>query len=185
MEDSGIIELFFDRDEKAITYSIEKYGTYCYTIANNILGNKEDSEECINETWFAAWNAIPPERPRCLRAYFARITRNIATNIYRKNTSKKRGGGEIGIVFDELSECAADDIIIEDEIEKRELVHYINSFLDALPERERAMFVRRYFFAESIRDIALRFKVRENYIRAMISKTRRKLKKYLEEVYFK
>ncbi len=185
MEDSGIIELFFDRDEQAISRSIEKYGSYLHTIAKNILGSKEDAEECVNETWLAAWNNIPPERPGCLRAYFAKITRNIATNMYRRNNSKKRGGGQIGVVFEELSECISDNMSAEDEIENKELVLYINRFLDSLTERDRVMFVRRYFFADDIGEISVRFGVRDNYIRAVLSKTRRKLKKYLEEVYFK
>jgi len=184
MEDKSIIELFNNRDETAILASEEKYGNYCFRIANNILGNNEDSEECKNETWFTAWTLIPPEVPKALKAFFGKITRNIAVNLYHKNNSKKRGGGQYSLVFDELSECITDNKKIDERLQEKELIEYINNFLKKLSKRTRVIFIMRYYSMESIENIAQKTALKPNYVRSVLSRTRSKLKKYLSEVYY-
>ena len=183
MDDNLIIELYNNRDANAITASEEKYGKYCFSIANNILGNNEDSEECTNDTWFTAWGLIPPEVPRVLRAFFGKITRNIALNMYHKNNTKKRGGGQIVLVFDELEECISDSTAVEEKIIAEELVGYINDFLEKLPSKDRIIFVKRYYSMESVESIARMMNLKDNYIRSVLSRTRVRLKKHLNEVY--
>lgn len=184
MDDNLIIELYNIRDENAIIASDEKYGKYCFSIANNILGNNEDSQECTNDTWFTAWKLIPPEIPKVLRAFFGKITRNNAINMYHKNNTKKRGGGQFILVYDELRECISDKNIIDEGIIEEELVSYINKFLEKLPKKERIMFVNRYYSMEPIKNIAKRMNLKENHVRSDLSRTRVKLKKYLTEVYY-
>ncbi|MCR5274235.1 MAG: RNA polymerase subunit sigma-70, partial [Clostridiales bacterium] len=116
MEDKSIIELYFQRDEKAIKESQNKYGSYCRAIAHNILHSKEDTEECVNDTWLRSWNSMPPDKPNRLSVYFGRITRNLAIDRYRKERSMKHGGGQIAICLDELSECIGESTSIEDTV---------------------------------------------------------------------
>ena len=178
MEDSQIVELYWRKDADAISETAGKYGAYCFAIAENILHNAEDSEECVNDTWLHAWNAIPPQRPDTLRMFLAKITRNLAFNRFRARNARKRGGGEMALVLDELGEClgGAD---AEAAYEAKELRQCIRRFVRALPERERNVLVRRYFFAESAADIAKRYGLRENNVMVILSRTRRKLKAHL------
>ena len=130
MKDNEIIELYFARDEKAIKETAKRYGKYCHAVANNILGNPSDAEECVNDTYLRAWNAIPPERPRELKLFLAKITRNLALNRYFAEKSEKRGGGEMELVLDELADCIADPADVETVIEAREterIIRKINS----------------------------------------------------------
>ena len=185
MEDYQIIELYFKRNADAIKETDSKYGSYCFTIAENILHNKEDSEECVNDTWFHAWNAIPPQRPNRFRMFLAKITRNLSFNYFNAKHAKKRGGGEITIILEELVECMVEESDIEDEYIAKELEQSINFFVRALPERDGNIFVRRYFFTESVSVIAKRYKMTENHVMVILSRTRKKLKAYLErEGYF-
>ncbi len=183
MEDLYIIERFFDRDERAIEYSVKKYGAYCTAIAQRILGDRRDAEECVNDTWLRAWNAIPPERPACLRAFFGKLVRNCAiSRLYDKNR-KKRGGGEVTLVLEELEDCIADSDNVEKTVERRELVSEINAFLRTLSDRDRLIFVLRYFDTMPIRKVAAICGERENYVRTVLFRTREKLRNYLSEVY--
>ena len=125
MEDNRIIELYWQKNADAITESNRKYGAYCFTIADNILHNKEDSEECVNDTWLNAWNTMPPQKPTKLRMFLAKITRNLSFNRFNARSAKKRGGGEIVLVLDELAECLADKSDMEREYDARELSHCI------------------------------------------------------------
>ena len=184
MNDDLIIELYNKRDEKAITESEMKYGKYCFSIANNILGNREDSEECTNETWFVAWKLIPPEIPQMLKMFFGKITRNIAITTYHKNNTQKRGGGQYMLVYDELKECLFDNTAIDEKLMEEELVGYINIFLERLSVKERIIFVKRYFSMEPVESIAKQMNLKDNHVRAMLSRTRAKLKKHLKEVYY-
>lgn len=178
MEDSQIIELYWQKNADAISETSSKYGAYCYTIANNILRNAEDSEECVNDTWLNAWNAMPPQKPNVLRMFLAKITRNLSINRFNARSAEKRGG-EIILVLDELVDCLAGETSVEAEYEVKELEQCIRRFVRSLPEREGNVLVRRYFFAESIADIARRYGLTENHVTVMLSRTRKKLKAHL------
>jgi len=144
-EDSQIIELYWKRDASAISETANKYGAYCFTVANSILHNAEDSDECINDTWLNAWNAMPPQKPNSLKMFLAKITRNLAFDRFNAKNAAKRGGGEILVVLDELAECLAGRENVEAAYESKELGEYIRRFVRTLPERECNVFVRRYF----------------------------------------
>lgn len=179
MEDSQIIALYWQKNEDAIIESNRQYGAYCFKIANNILYNPEDAEECVNDTWFHVWNAIPPKRPQKLAIFLAKITRNLAFNRFNARIAKKRGSGEIAFVLDELAECLPSDSNVENEYETKELGQHVQWFVRTLSERDANVFVRRYFFTDSVKDIAERYGLTENNIMVILSRTRKKLKKYL------
>lgn len=179
MEDALIIELYNRRDEKAIEETSLKYGAYCYSIANNILSDAQDSEECVSDTWMKAWNSIPPGRPASLKLFLARITRNLSIDRYRSANRQKRGG-EVSVALEEISDFVPSRDL-EDEIERRELVRSLNAFLEGLPVRERNVFVRRYFFVEEVGVIAERYGLSEGNVFKILSRTRVKLKNYLEK----
>ena len=185
MEDGQIIALYWQKSADAITETNSKYGVYCFAIADNILHSKEDAEECVNDTWLNAWNAMPPHRPRRLKLFLAKITRNLAFNRFHARTAQKRGGGEMELVLDELAECIANESDMESAYEARELGQSINAFVRALPVREGNVFVRRYFFTDSVAAIAKRYGLTENNVMVILSRTRKKLKTQLiKEGYF-
>ena len=181
MDDKGIIQLFFDRNEKAIEEASAKYGSYCRTVAENILASCEDAEECVNDALLKAWNAIPPAKPAVLRTFLGRITRNTALDIYKKKNAEKRGSGQFAAVLDELAECVSGGSEPEKEIDKAELSAAINSFLATLPEDKCALFVRRYWFAESVSELAKKSGMSENNVSVSLSRIRGKLHDYLIE----
>ncbi len=181
MDDKLIVELYWRKDSGAISATSQKYGAYCYTIADNILHSHEDSQECVNDTWLRAWDSIPPQRPSVLRLFLAKITRSIAFNRYNARNAEKRGGGEITAVLDELSECVAASSEVHAEYEAKELSRCINRFVHSLPERDGNVFLRRYFFNDSVSDIAVRYGLSENNVMVILSRTRKKLKKLLTE----
>ena len=177
MEDKHIVELFFNRDEQALAITQQKYGKLCYSIALNILGNREDTEECVNDTYLQAWNAIPPERPALLGAYLCRIARNLAINRYRADRREKRGAGEAAMALDELSECVADESApIADEIVLRDAM---NDFLRTLPDLTRNVFVQRYWYVRPIADIAEEFGMTESRVKMILHRTRNRLREHL------
>lgn len=181
MDDSNIIDLYFNRDETAIGETSRKYGAYCYTVANNILSSHEDAEECVNDTWMRTWNSIPPQRPQVLKLFLLRITRNISLDRLKAVRAKKRGGGETELAIEELSECipGAGDVI--DEIIENELSGLIRRFVHSLPDLERAIFVRRYFFLESVKAVADRYGMSEGSVMTRLSRTRKKLRTLIEK----
>lgn len=181
LEDSKIVQLYWDRNEQAIPATSEKYGSYCVSIAKNILGNKEDAEECVNDTYMNAWNAMPPHRPNLLSIFLGKITRNLSLNRYKRNTADKRGGGEAAVVLDELIGIVSDTDSVEQEVDRKELVNAINSFLDALSPNKRSIFICRYWYFDSVFDIALRFGMTENNVSVTLSRLRLKLHNYLSE----
>jgi RNA polymerase sigma-70 factor (ECF subfamily) len=181
MEDYQIIDMYWQRDESAITETDRKYGAYCRNIADNILQNKEDSEECVNDTWLKVWNSIPPTKPGNFRMYLAKIIRNLSFNKYNANVAKKRGGGEMTLVLEELAESIADNTDVEKAYEAKELGVCIRKYVGTLPKRERNIFVRRYFFVDSAKEIAERYGLTENNIMVILSRTRKDLKKYLQK----
>ncbi len=170
MEDSQIIDLYFDRDETAISETDLKYGHYCGTIAWGVLRNREDSEECVNDTWWKAWNAIPPARPDILSAFLGKITRNLALHMYEKNHALRRGEGEIPELIDELGEVLAAKDSTEDEaiqsVEESDLSEAIK---------------RRYFYMDSVEKIASLLNSTEGKVKMSLLRSREKLKKYLEK----
>jgi len=179
LEDQEIIQLYWNRSENALVLSNKKYGKYCFTIAWNILYNKEDSDECVNDTFFHAWNAIPPQRPGVLKAFLGKITRNLALNRYDANHTLKRGEGQVAACLDELAECIADNTNTEEVVEGMALTECINSFLETLKEDERKIFVRRYWYVSSVSEIASDYLYSESKVKMVLLRTRNKLKEYL------
>ena len=180
MEDQGIIALFFERSEQAIEETDKKYGGYCYSIAYNILFNREDSEECVSDTYLAAWNTIPPRRPNFLNAFLAQMTRHISIDRWRKRSAKKRGGGEIFLALEELEDCV-DSSSTETEYEKKELSRVLNQFLSSLPETERNVFLCRYWYLDSIQTISEVSGFSQSKVTSMLQRLRGKLRKKLSE----
>lgn len=181
MEDSRIIELYWCRNADAIEKTADKYGDYCFSIANNILADRQDAEECVNDTWLHAWNAIPPHKPHNLRLFLARITRNLSFNRYHARSAEKRGGGEIDLVLEELAECIPGGTDVEKQYMAEELAQSIRLFVRNLPQRDANVFVRRCFFTESVAQIAGRYGLSENHVMVILSRTRKKLKAHLEK----
>lgn len=181
MEDSKIIELYFAREESAIAETDKKYGGYCRTIAYRILQNLSDSEECVNDTWLRAWNVMPPQRPRVLRQFLAKITRNVSLDRWRGAHAEKRGGGEIKLALEELAECADRNSDPATQIELAELKQTIGDFLQSLSNRERDIFLRRYFYLEKPEQIARSYWMKTANIRLILSRTRQKLRQHLQK----
>lgn len=181
MNDESIVRLYWNRSESAITESSKKYGAYCTSIAYNILHSDDDAEECVNDTWLHAWNAMPPHRPAVLSAFLGKLTRNLSFDRYKKNRREKRGGGSLDAVLDELAECVSGEESVERSWEAKELKQEIDRFLLALPEEKRYMFILRYWYAYSIRDIADRMSVSENSVSVSLNRVRGKLKTLLHE----
>ena len=181
MEDHEIIELYFSRDESAIRYTDQKYGNYCFTVAWNILFDREDSQECVNDTWRKTWDLIPPERPMFLKFFLAKITRGFAMNLLRTRTRDKRGGSQYEAALDELENVLSSGNDPEKEFEAKELAQEINRFLSKLAERDRNVFVRRYFYMESGAQIAEKYRLSETNVNVILNRTRKKLKEHLRK----
>lgn len=181
MEDQAILDLYFARDELAITETDRKYGSYCYSVANRILGSAEDSEETVSDTYYHTWNAIPPQRPTFLRLFLAKITRNLAFARWRKLSAAKRGGGETELVLEELAGCIPGREQIDDGLNAVELAKTIRAFLDTLPDREQDIFLQRYFYVEDPETIARRHAIRQSNVNLILCRTRAKLKTYLKQ----
>lgn len=181
MEDSGIIALYWARDQEAIRETSEKYGAYCGSIAQNILGNSADAEECVNDTWLKAWDSMPPQRPAVLSAFLDRITRNLSLNRYHIRAAAKRGGGEVPLVLDELAEVAPGGESVEGALDRRELIRAVDRFLERLPPEKRGIFLSRYWYFDPVAEIAARFGRTENNVAVMLSRLRQKLRRELLE----
>ena len=180
MEDSKIIELLYERSEQAIVELSKKYGDTCHKIAVNILKNDSDAEECVNDTYLGAWNTIPPQNPSSLLAYICRIVRNLSIKRYHKNTAKKRNS-YYDVALDELENCLPSTTNLQDEVNANELAELLDDFLDGLNKNDRVMFVRRYWFSDSISDIAAMFKMSNRAVTVRLSRTREKLRQYLTQ----
>ncbi len=181
MDDSEIIELYWSRTECAISETAVKYGGFCYSIAYNILANNEDAEESVNDTYMTAWTAMPPKRPTILAAFLARITRHLSIDRWRSRNRCKRGGGEIVLALEELAECASDDQTVEKVLERKQLAELFNAFLDTLPETERRIFLCRYWYMDSISDIANYYGFSNSKVTSMLHRIRGKLRAVLEK----
>ena len=181
MEDKQIVDLYWARSEKAISETADKYGRYCYTIAYNILHSNEDSEECVNDTYLHAWNAMPDQRPNKLSAFLGRITRNLSLKRWEKYTAKKRGAGQVPLALNELQECipatnytdsVADDIVLTD---------VLNRFLASLTAEKRNIFMRRYWYLSSVAEIASDLAISESKVKMSLLRSRNELKQLLEK----
>ena len=181
MEDNQIIRLYFDRSEEAISQTAAKYGKYCHTIAYNILQNFEDSEECVNDTYWKAWNTIPPRRPKRLAAFLGRITRNLSLDKYRHYTADKRGGGELAVALEELGDCISSIGSMGDHTEEIVLVEVLNSFLASLSAEHRKIFMRRYWYVSSVKEIADDYGITESKVKMSLLRSRNQLKTVLEK----
>lgn len=179
MEDIQIIDLYWQRDPNAITESRNKYGSYCFTVANNLLSNCQDAEECVNDTLLGAWNAIPPEKPHILKLFLGKIARHLAFNRYNSRTAQKRGGGELPLVLDELDQCIAGGRDPLEEVLASELEECIRQFVKGLSQREQILFVHRYFFTEPVKKIAKDNNLTVNNASVILSRIRSKLKAHL------
>lgn len=181
MNDSQIVALFLDRDQRAIEETAEKYGKYCYAIAYNILQNREDAQEAVSDTYLGAWATIPPHKPVKLNTFLGKIARRTALKRWEKNCAQKRGGGEVELALEELSEYVSGGQMPESAIESQELTRILNEFLEKLPKEERQVFVCRYWYLDPIADIAKRFGFSQSKIKSMLARTRMKLRSTLSK----
>ena len=181
MEDMQIIELYFARNQDAVKETEKEYGAYCFSIADNILHNQQDAEECVSDTWLRAWHSIPPNRPARLKLFLGKITRNLAFDKYRQKTADKRGGGDFEAVLDELGECVAGSDDVEQAFDAKALRQSLNQFLRALRPRDRQMFLKRYFYAQSVKEIAKEYQLTANHCTVILKRIRKKLQVYLEQ----
>lgn len=180
MEDRLIVKMFLERSEQAISCLSAKYGSLCKSISYHIVGNEQDAEECVNDTYLAVWNTIPPQTPASLSAYICKIARNISLKKYRSNTAIKRNSC-YDISLEEIGECFGGGNHVEDFIEAEELTNYINQFLFEINQMDRLMFMQRYWFHLEVSEIAENMSKSPNYIRVHLHRTREKLRTYLEK----
>ena len=181
MEDHKIIDLYWARSQQAIAESEAKYGPYCRSIARGILDRAEDAEECVNDTWFRAWNAMPPQRPNILSAFFGKLTRNLSLDRWRKERAAKRGGSQVEVALHELEDCLPGKDTPEETLRRKEFRDGLNRFLETLPERERVIFVSRYWYLRSIREISQGTGLSEGSIKTQLCRTRKKLHTFLQK----
>lgn len=184
MEDSQIISLFFQRDEAAIAETEKKYGTFCYKIALNILSVNADAEECVNDAYLQAWSSIPPQHPDRLGAWLGRVVRNIAINLWNKNHRQKRYAG-MERLLNELEDCIPSPVTVERKIEEKELTQFLNTWLAALSDDDRILFVRRYWNGETVNELAAEYRISPGNMAKRMYRLRQNLKQILEkEGYF-
>lgn len=181
MDDQNLIELYWQRSENAISETAAKYGCYCFQIAYNILASNEDSEECVNDTYFKIWKSIPPTRPNKFSAFIGKITRHIALNRYAYLTAEKRGGSNIPLALDELRDCLPDHKTPVQILEEKELGVAINRFLHGLSSESRKIFLQRYWCLASIKDISVMYGITESKVKMTLLRTRNKFKRFLEK----
>lgn len=179
--DQEIVALYWARDEQAIAQTAQKFGAYCRKIAVNLLGSARDAEECENDTWLAAWNSMPENRPDKLAPYLGRITRNLALDLRDRRSAAKRGGGQAEAVLEELEFCLPAGDHTAQEVESAETARSISAFLRSQPEQARNIFIRRYWYCDATADIARRYRLSESKVRVTLHRTRQKLKVYLEK----
>ena len=181
MEDRDIIALYLERNQEAVTETEKKYGRYCYSIAYNILYNAEDAEECVNDALMNAWNSIPPHMPSILSTFLGKLTRYVSLKKWRYARTKKRGGGETALAYEELSECIPGGKAVEEELQEKELAEMIDDFLDGLPAVERRIFICRYWYFDDISTISRQFGFSRSKVKSMLYRIRKKLMARLEE----
>ena len=181
MEDSEIVQRFWERDETALSAVSEKYGKYCTTIARNIIGNEQSVEEVVQDTLFKLWGSIPPNRPQRLKAFIGKIVRNISLNGVQAMLTQKRGGGEVVLILDELSDLSSGGSEVEELAEKHEILEVINEFLGSLPVKKRKILVMRYWYCHSIQNISQKVGITEANVSNILKRERKKLIEYLNK----
>lgn len=181
MDDEKIIELYFARSETAISETAAKYGAFFRGLSRNILCSAQDAEECVNDAYLKAWNSIPPHRPSKLQAYLGRIVRNLSINRLKSITAEKRGGGEMPLALSELEECIPAADTIGRERDRAELSEALDRFLKSLPEENRGVFLRRYWYLVPVKEIAEQCGMSESKVKSMLLRTRNRLKQFLEK----
>lgn len=181
MEDSKIVDLYWERSESAVTETSSKYAKYCRYISFNILHNQQDVEECVNDTYLRAWNSMPTQRPNRLSTYLGKITRNLSINKYMGYTANKRGSGQVDLVLSELDECVPSPESVEQSVDEKLLLDIINCFLASLPRMNRIVFMRRYWYLSPIKEIAREYEMNENKVKSILFRLRNELKLFLEK----
>ena len=179
MDDQEIIARFFARDEEGLTAARARYEPYCAAVARSLLNDPRDQEECLSDTWLRAWNAIPPQRPRSLGAFLAKITRNLAINRLRDGNAQRRGGGQVPLALEELGECVSPEGSPEGELDRQAAEETLNRFLDGLPPLQREVFLRRYWYLDSIEDIARRTGWSKSRVTTTLHRLRVRLRAHL------
>lgn len=180
MEDREIVELYLERSEIAIKETAAKYENYCSSIARRILMNTEDAKECVNDTWFHTWNAIPPHKPTRLSLFLGKITRELSLDRYKKSHAKKRGEGEVPLALEELGECVSGFENVEQCIEYEFVGELISKYLRRQKKEVRDVFICRYWYLYSIHEVAKRYSMSESKVKMMLKRTRESLRAYLE-----
>lgn len=181
MEDERIIDLYWARSQQAVAESEAKYGAYCRAVARNILARAEDAEECVNDTWLRAWNAMPPQRPKVLQAFFGALTRNLSLDRWRRDRAEKRGGGAVELALEELEDCLAARDGVEQAVQAEDTARLISDFLRRQTKQDRVLFVRRYWYLDDIRTLCRRFGMGESQVKSRLHRMRKKLKQELEK----
>lgn len=181
MDDQKIIQLYWQRNESAIAESDSQYGSYCRTIAYNILHDRLDTEECVNDTWLKAWHAMPPQRPNKLGAFFGRITRNLSLDRWRRSNAEKRGGSTTQVALEELRDCIPARDNVAEAADEMVLTECLERFLRGLPPRTRCIFLRRYWYLSPIGEIAKEYGMTTGRVTSLLHRTRSSLRQYLEQ----
>ena len=181
MDDNTIVNLFWERNEKAIERLSDKYGSAFMRVSYNILNNKEDAEECVNSAYYKTWKSIPDARPRSLFAYVGKIVRSLSIDLFKRNTALKRGGSKIDVLLSELNDCVPSGCSVEKSVELDELSGFISDFLRSIKQLDRVMFLERYFNTMSVKDIADKHGVTYKNVESILYRSRVKLKEYLTE----
>ena len=180
MEDAAIVQLYWDREERAIAESDRKYGIFCIRMAQNILNSSQDAEECVNDTWHRAWDTMPPQRPQLLRAYFAAITRNLSLNRWHRARAEKRGGG-LEVLLSELEDCLPAAGSVEGAVESHELARAIDRWLIGLALADRVAFLRRYWYGQQVAEVARQAGCSPNTMTKRLGRLREGLRRALEQ----
>ena len=179
MDDLAIVELYYRREERAITESDKKYGGLCRSIALRLLVFREDAEECVNDTWHAAWNRMPPDRPQALGAFLGRITRNLSVSRWRRDRAKKRYDG-MEVLLSELEDCVPAPGTVEEDLDRRQLARSISAWLDSLEDEDRRIFIRRYWYGDPVKELAAGRGERVNTLSQRLLRLRKALRTFLE-----
>ena len=181
MDDNAIIDLYFARDQQAVQATAQAYGAYCASIAQRILDDRGAAEECVNDAWLKCWQSIPPQRPRSLKSFAGRIVRNLALNVRRTDAAWKRGGGQVPVALEELNEVVSGEDTPEEALDRTVLLEALNRFLAELPEVQRNLFLRRYWYLDSAEQMAKRFAMSKTQVTTTLHRLRVKLRAYLEQ----
>ena len=181
MDDSKIIDLYWARSQQAITESETKYGAYCRTVARYILDRTEDAEECVNDTWLRAWNAMPPQRPTVLQAFFGKLTRNLSLDRWRRDRAQKRGGSQVELALEELEDCLSARDRVDEVVDAQVTADLISEFVRGLPQQDRVLFVRRYWYLDDIQTLAKRMGMGQSQVKSRLHRIRQRLKTELEK----